>query len=144
MIQKGEMFMCVEDVFMDDSNDFTLPQLPSYKKGEVYISKIDGCITDETGDDNHIWPEDKLFEKYFKRFVCPATKYESLETIRKRQEELIYAREIITQHNGTVIVVSGDTTHHMSDILDRGFVELLPELIDRRIEELSAEAKNLS
>ena len=136
--------MCIEDVFMDDPNDFTLPQLPSYKKGEVYISKKDGCITDETGDDNHIWPENELFEKHFRRFVYPATKYESLETIRKRQEELVYAREIITQHNGTVMVVSGDTTHHMSDILDRDFVELLPELIDRRIEELSAEAKNLS
>ena len=51
-IKKGNKFLCIKDVEMDD--DRTI-----YYAGETYISEIDGCITDESGDAHHSWIDTK-------------------------------------------------------------------------------------
>lgn len=43
-----------------------------YKEGEVYVSENEGCITDETGDTEHIWedaPGEFTFSDTFKELV---------------------------------------------------------------------------
>lgn len=52
MIQKGDKFICIKDVMMDnDPNDI------AYYKGKVYICEENECITDEQGNIHHIWEE---------------------------------------------------------------------------------------
>lgn len=59
-IKKGDSFVCIEDVIMDDEH-YSLV----YKKGSVYTSEIDGCITDEDGDINHHWNDVDYTSLYF-------------------------------------------------------------------------------
>jgi len=55
-IKKGDMFLCIKKVKMLDTKDIT------YKKGYIYRSEIDCCITNEKLDTNHYWDKPK---KYF-------------------------------------------------------------------------------
>ena len=48
IIEKGNKFLCIKDVEMDDGRI-------EYYAGKTYISEIDGCITDESGEKNHKW-----------------------------------------------------------------------------------------
>ena len=57
-IRKGDKFECIEDVIMDDGEI-------AYRKGGVYVSERDSCITDLQGCDIHIWETD--WPEYFKR-----------------------------------------------------------------------------
>lgn len=58
-IKKGDTFMCIQDVIMEDGSLV-------YKKGNTYISEIDGCITDEEKDANHRWTDVNYTRLYFK------------------------------------------------------------------------------
>ena len=49
-IKKGDSFVCIQDVIMEDGSHV-------YKKGSVYTSEKDGCITDEGGDMSHLWDD---------------------------------------------------------------------------------------
>lgn len=52
MIKKGDKFKCIKDVIMDDDpNDIV------YHAGGIYISELDGCITDEKRVKTHYWNE---------------------------------------------------------------------------------------
>lgn len=57
-IKKGNSFVCIQDVIMEDD---TLV----YKKGSVYTSEKDGCITDEDGDIDHHWDDEDYTRLYF-------------------------------------------------------------------------------
>lgn len=59
-IEKGDKFLCIKDVVMDDDR-------LEYIAGETYISERDGCITDESGDTKHEWTgtEDTDRPEYF-------------------------------------------------------------------------------
>lgn len=48
-IKKGNEFVCIKKVVMKVS------KVTEYKKGFVYISELDDCITNESGDKNHNW-----------------------------------------------------------------------------------------
>jgi hypothetical protein len=58
-IKKGDSFVCVEDVIMNDDDSLV------YKKGFVYTSEKDGCITDEDGDIDHRWDDVDYTSLYF-------------------------------------------------------------------------------
>ena len=58
-IEKGNKFLCIKDVVMSDGDI-------AYKKGEVYRSERDGCITDIQGVMVHIWTSDDAPHIYFK------------------------------------------------------------------------------
>lgn len=47
-IKRGDTFRCIKDVISEDSST-------RYKKGKIYISDIDGCITNEKGDTWESW-----------------------------------------------------------------------------------------
>lgn len=57
-IHKGDVFECIKDVIEDGC-------IVYYRKGGIYQSHIDGCITDTRDDDEHEW--DDSWQKYFKR-----------------------------------------------------------------------------
>lgn len=64
-IRKGEKFECIQDVIMDDDE-------LAYKKGEIYISEHNGCITDKAGNTKHSWEDGfwvkcEDWQEYFKR-----------------------------------------------------------------------------
>jgi hypothetical protein len=48
-IKKGNEFVCIKKVIMKFS------KITEYKKGFIYISEKDDCITNESGDKNHQW-----------------------------------------------------------------------------------------
>lgn len=48
-IKKGNEFVCIKKVVMSDCNT------TEYRKGFIYISEKDNCITNESGDKNHHW-----------------------------------------------------------------------------------------
>lgn len=52
MIKKGDKFKCIRDVIMDDD-----PNDIAYHAGGIYISELDGCITDEKRVKTHYWNE---------------------------------------------------------------------------------------
>lgn len=58
-IKKGTRWVCIEDVYMhtDFSNE--------YKRGFVYLSESEGCITDESGDIGHWWTRDLDKDAHF-------------------------------------------------------------------------------
>lgn len=58
-IEKGNKFLCTKDVIMFDGDI-------AYKKGEVYRSDIDGCITNINRDESHGWTSDDAPHIYFK------------------------------------------------------------------------------
>lgn len=47
-IEKGDKFLCIKDVVMDDDSI-------EYYAGKTYISEENGCITDESGTKEHRW-----------------------------------------------------------------------------------------
>lgn len=48
-IKKGYRFVCVKDVYLNGDGEHL------YKKGNIYVSEHDRCITDESGNQWHIW-----------------------------------------------------------------------------------------
>lgn len=58
-IKKGDSFVCIKDVIMSDDDSLV------YKKGFVYTSEQDGCITDEDSDINHHWDNIDYTRLYF-------------------------------------------------------------------------------
>lgn len=65
MIIKGESYICIETVYMDGN-----PKEIAYKKGNTYVSVVNGSLKDEDGD-THYWNNVKEFNKYFKKFEIP-------------------------------------------------------------------------
>ena len=49
MIKIGDKFKCIKTLIPTGSGDIW------YHKGRVYQSDMDGCITDEDGDIDHMW-----------------------------------------------------------------------------------------
>lgn len=61
-IKKGNKYLCIQDVRMDDDK-------LAYITGHVYISKEDGCITDEEENVDHVWEPSKCSkEDYYLNF----------------------------------------------------------------------------
>ena len=58
-IKKGNEFVCIKKVVMKGS------KVTEYKKGFIYISELDDCITNESGNVNHFWNTEKIIKKYF-------------------------------------------------------------------------------
>jgi hypothetical protein len=59
VIRKGDEFVCIKKVVM-----MLLDKTTEYRKGFIYISEKDNCITNESGDKNHHW-NFKANSKYF-------------------------------------------------------------------------------
>ena len=63
-ISVGDKFLCTKTVIMDLSEEV------AYKKGKIYYSDYDGCITDEQSDMHHHWYilSDE-FDEYFEKVI---------------------------------------------------------------------------
>lgn len=59
IIKKGDKFECIKDVIMDNN-----PKDIAYTSGKIYISELDGYITDDQNKANHYW-SNKKSEQYF-------------------------------------------------------------------------------
>ena len=74
IIKKGDKFLCISDVFMDETNEH------AYTQGKVYTSHLDGCITNNNGDDNHSWPvaAELFFDRHYQDEVFnPQSHYDN-------------------------------------------------------------------
>lgn len=58
-IRVGDVFLCTNDVVMDDGEK-------AYQKGYLYMSEKFGCITDDEGVRDHYWGGDCDLNKHFK------------------------------------------------------------------------------
>ena len=65
MIIKGESYICIKTVYVDGN-----PKDITYKKGNIYVSDVNGSLKDEDGS-THYWNSIKEFNKYFKKYVIP-------------------------------------------------------------------------
>jgi len=61
-IQRGDKFLCIKDVIMNNE-----PDEIAYFQGEIYLSENEGCITDEYGDKSHWWVKEEDINCYFKK-----------------------------------------------------------------------------
>lgn len=61
-IQRGDKFLCIKDVIMNNK-----PDEIAYFQGEIYLSENEGCITDEYGDKSHWWVKEEEINSYFKK-----------------------------------------------------------------------------
>lgn len=59
IIKKGDKFECIKDVIMDNN-----PKDIAYTSGKIYISELDGYITDNQNKVNHYWSNEES-EQYF-------------------------------------------------------------------------------
>ena len=59
-IKKGNSFVCIKKVVMNKD----LKNV-SYKKGFIYYSEIDGCITNDKSNAKHQWPNGTKSKKHF-------------------------------------------------------------------------------
>ncbi len=64
MIIKGESYICIKTVCMDEN-----PKDIAYKKGKIYVSDVNGSLKDEDGC-THYWNTND-FNKYFKKCEIP-------------------------------------------------------------------------
>ena len=53
MIKKGEAFVCINTIIMDEN-----PNDIAYNKGRIYYSERDGCITDNNHIVKHEWGDE--------------------------------------------------------------------------------------
>ena len=60
-IKKGDKFKCIKTVVMNDSGKV------EYLEGVTYISEEDDCITNLSGDKNHIWGLSVEWQRSFER-----------------------------------------------------------------------------
>lgn len=59
IIKKGDKFECIKDVLMDNN-----PKDIAYTSGKIYISELNGYITDDQNKVNHYWSNEES-EQYF-------------------------------------------------------------------------------
>lgn len=59
IIKKGDKFECIKDVIMDNN-----PKDIAYTSGKIYISELDGYITDDQNKVNHYLSNEES-EQYF-------------------------------------------------------------------------------
>ena len=59
IIKKGDKFECIKDVIMDNN-----PKDIAYTSGKIYISELDGYITDDQNKADHHWSNEES-EQYF-------------------------------------------------------------------------------
>lgn len=59
IIKKGDKFECIKDVIMDNN-----PKDIAYTSGKIYISELNGYITDDQNKVNHYWSNEES-EQYF-------------------------------------------------------------------------------
>lgn len=57
MIKKGEAFVCINTIIMDEN-----PNDVAYDKGRIYHSEEDGCITDNNHFVKHEWGDEFCFD----------------------------------------------------------------------------------
>jgi hypothetical protein len=57
-IRSGSKWLCLEDVKMNS--------WITYKKGKVYISENNFCITDENSNKEYRWIDEEKIRRYFK------------------------------------------------------------------------------
>lgn len=69
-IKKGQRFRCIKDVVMDIGG-------VGYHKGFTYTSAIDGCITDDYGNDGHMWDDSTMFWEHFELYDPVGSEEES-------------------------------------------------------------------
>ena len=59
-IKKGDRFVCIKNVIMNkDLKDI------AYRKGYVYVSQINGCITNDKLITGHGWSKYSQPKRYF-------------------------------------------------------------------------------
>jgi hypothetical protein len=61
-IIKGDRFLCLENYIMDDEK-------VAFKKGNIYLSELNGCITDDEFDINHGMEGEYDFFEFFKLII---------------------------------------------------------------------------
>jgi len=61
IIKSGSKWLCLEDVRMNVGFLWI-----TYKKGKVYVSENDSCITDENSNKDHRWTDEEKIKRYFK------------------------------------------------------------------------------
>ena len=61
MIIRGSKWLCLEDVKMNAGFSWR-----TYKKGKIYISENNFCITDENFNKEHRWIDEEKIRRYFK------------------------------------------------------------------------------
>lgn len=59
IIKKGDKFECIKDVIMDNNSKDI-----AYTSGKIYISELDGYITDDQNEVDHHWSNEES-EQYF-------------------------------------------------------------------------------
>lgn len=65
-VRKNDKFLCINDVVMEDDDGVVCGI--AYRKGRVYKSENDKCITDDDGDYLHKWEDcADCWKNYFKK-----------------------------------------------------------------------------
>lgn len=85
-IKAGQKFRCIKDVVMDNGDI-------DYREGRIYTSANDGCITDGSGDDRHMWPDDTETWEHFELYELDGNEaervgYREFETGSRRDSDI--------------------------------------------------------
>ena len=59
-IKKGDKFLCVKEVEMDTG-------FIAYRKGKIYTSENDDCITNDKGNKHHLWSDESELKLHFEK-----------------------------------------------------------------------------
>ena len=106
-IKKGDRYLCVCNVVMNDTNEL------AYIKGRVYTSELDGCLTDEEGIVKHWWCGCTIFADHFKLctddMIPVLLTAEQWEVVMKeldswKEEKTTELRELYANHSGYIVL----------------------------------------
>lgn len=96
-IKKGDRFLCIKDVAMDGGG-------VTYRKGNTYLSELNGCITDDDYDIHHNWKGIKYFNEHFEKILS--------EEVRSEADNI----KTHIDKGGRYIIISDDAKFQVGDL----------------------------
>lgn len=120
-VNVGDVFECTKDVVCKNHGI-----LKYFKKGKVYYSHIQSCITDETGDRLHSIGEGDWINEHFKKLVeldiVPLMAGDRLMCVKdvkddNGQVEFLNSEEYLCTHDGCLTAEGGKQGRRIDDII---------------------------
>lgn len=101
MIQIGDKYFCIKTVIMEKEYDDDDDDI-AYIQGKVYTSEINGCLTNQHGESDHLWSRTDELNEHFKKIDGKMR---------------VYCNKRNSGCNGGMIIVAANCVEEANDIL---------------------------
>lgn len=90
-IKKGDRFLCIKEVVMIPTESI------AYRKGKIYTSENDDCITNDKGNKHHSWIDKSELKIYFEKIEETEKVEEYPKGVKNDSDKLPYYTVLFKQ-----------------------------------------------